>query len=167
MKSDNGTNFVGAATELKERLSILDQTNVETFLAMKDIDQRFNPPLCPWMGGSWKSLIISIKRSHESITNGKTITEELLTTLLCEVENILTSRPLTSISDDITDSETLTPSYILLGSSQPNIEPGNYENVEVNYHKKWRAVQAYNNLFWKRFLSEYLPTLSPRTKWTN
>ena len=38
MKSDNGTNFVGAVTELKESLSILDQTNVETFLAMKDID---------------------------------------------------------------------------------------------------------------------------------
>ena len=80
MKSDNGTNFVGAATELKERLSILDQTKAETFLAMKDIDWRFNPPLCPWMGGSWKSLIKSIKHSHESITNGKTITEELLTT---------------------------------------------------------------------------------------
>ena len=92
------------------------------------------------MGGSWKSLIISIKRSHESITNEKTITEELLTTLLCEVEGILTSRPLTSISDDITDSETLTPSYILLGSSQPNIEPGNYENVEVDYRKKWIII---------------------------
>ena len=47
MKSDNGTNFVGAATELKERLSILDQTKVETFLVMKHIDWRFNPPSLP------------------------------------------------------------------------------------------------------------------------
>ena len=31
MKSDSGTNFVGAATEIKERLSILDQTKVEIF----------------------------------------------------------------------------------------------------------------------------------------
>ena len=37
-KSENGTNFVRAATELKERLSILDQTKVEDFLTMKDIE---------------------------------------------------------------------------------------------------------------------------------
>ena len=99
------------------------------------------------MGSSWESLIKSIKHSLESITNGKTITEELLTTLLCEVESILNSQPLTSLSDDITDFEALTPNHILLGSSQPNVEPSNYENVEVNYRKKWGAVQAYTNIF--------------------
>ena len=45
MKLDNGANFVGAATELKERLSILDQIKVENFLTMKDIEWRFNIPL--------------------------------------------------------------------------------------------------------------------------
>ena len=29
-----------------------------------------------------------------------------------------------------------------------------------------KKLQAYTSLFWKRWLSEYLPTLSPRTKWT-
>ena len=119
--------------------------------------------LCSWMGGIWDALTKSIKRSLESIKNGRTIYEEVLTTLLCEVESILNSWPLTSISDDITDFDALTPNHILLGSSQPNVEPSNYENLEVNYLKKWRAVQAYTNLFWKRWLSEYLPTLSPRT----
>ena len=142
MKSDNGTNFVGVVMKIKERLSILDQAKVENFLTMKDIEWRFNLDLCPWMGGSWASLIKSIKHSLESITNGKTINEELLTTFLCEVESILNSRPLTSISDDIIDFATLTPNHILLGSSQPNVEPSNYENVEVNYRKKWRPVQA-------------------------
>ena len=52
MKSDNGTDFAGAATKIKERLSILDQTKVENFLIMKDIGWKFNLPLCPWMGGS-------------------------------------------------------------------------------------------------------------------
>ena len=80
------------------------------------------------------------------------INKELLTTL-------------TSKSEDISDFEALTPNHILLGSSKPNVEPSNYENG--NYHKKWRAVQAYANFFWKRWLFEYLPTLSPRTKWTN
>ena len=84
---------------------------------------RFNPPLCPWMGGSWESLIKPVKRSLESISNGITITKDLLPTLMFEVKSILNSRPLTSISDKITDFEALTPSHILLGSSQPNVEP--------------------------------------------
>ena len=112
MKSDNSRNLVGAATELKERLSILDQTKVENFQTMKDIKWIFNPPLCPWMGGSWKSHIKSIKYSLESITNGRTIPEELLKTLLCEGESILNSQPLTSRSDDITDFEALTQNHI-------------------------------------------------------
>ena len=97
---------------------------------------KFNPPLCPWMSGSWESLIKPIKRSLESISNGRTITKELLTTLMFEVKSILNSRSLTSISDKIAEFEALTPSNILLGSSQPNVEPSNYENVEVNYRKK-------------------------------
>ena len=97
---------------LKKGLSILDQTKLQIFLTVKDIKWRFNPSLCPWMSGSWESLIKSVKRSLESITNGRTITEELLTTLLYEVESILNSQPLTSISDGITDFEALTKPYI-------------------------------------------------------
>ena len=45
MKSDNGANFVRAATELKEKLSILDQRRVQQFLIMKKIEWRFHPIL--------------------------------------------------------------------------------------------------------------------------
>ena len=95
--------------------------------------------------------------SFESITNGRTIIKELLRTLLCVVESIVSTPPLTSISDNITDFEALTSNHTLSGSSQPNVKSSNLENVEVNYHKKWGAVQACTNLYWKRWLSEYLP----------
>ena len=36
-----------------------------------------------------------------------------------------------------------------------------------NWEQELKKLQAYTSLFWKRWLSEYLPTLSPRTKWTN
>ena len=68
------------------------------------------------------------------------------------------------MSEDATDFEALSQSYILFGLSQPNIEPRNYESFEVNYRKKWRTAQAYTNLFWKGWLSEYLPAISPRPK---
>ena len=47
--------------------------------------------------------------SFESTANRRTIIEELLTTLLCVVESIVSRQPLTSISDNITDFEALTP----------------------------------------------------------
>ena len=84
---------------------------------MKDIKWRFNSALRPWMDGSWKSLVKTIKRSLESMTNGRTVTEELLTTLFSEVECILNSQPLTCISENITDIEGLTPNHILLSLS--------------------------------------------------
>ena len=29
----------------------------------------------------------------------------------------------------------------------------------------WRAVEALSNMFWKRFIQEYLPMLNIRKKW--
>ena len=75
----------------------------------------------------------------------------MLITLLCELESILTSRALTSISDYITDFEAFTANHIFLGSSQPNVEPSNYENFEVTYRKNWRAVQTCTNISWKNW----------------
>ena len=114
---------------------------------MKNIEWRFYPS--PWMGSSYESLIKLIKRLLESVTTGRTIAEELLITLLREVQSILNSRSLTYINDYTTDFEALTPDHILLGSSQAKVEPSNHENVEVNYCKNWRAVQAYPNLLLK------------------
>lgn len=65
------------------------------------------------------------------------------TTLLCVVKSILNSQSLTSINDNSTDFEALIPNHVLLGSSQPNIESSNLEDVEVNYRKKYGAVKAF------------------------
>ena len=166
IRTDNGSNFIGAAAEIKEKLKQIDHKNISNFLSMKDIEWRFNPPHSPWMGGSWESLIKSVKRSLAAITKGRTLTEDVLGTLLCEIESILNNRPLTHISDDIADFDALTPNHILLGTTNSNVEPTQFDDIEINYRKQWKTVQAYTSMFWKRWLSEYLPTLSPRKKWT-
>ena len=43
--SDNGTNFVGANTELKELTRKLDKSNIEKSAANNGIKWHFNPPL--------------------------------------------------------------------------------------------------------------------------
>lgn len=65
----------------------------------------FNPSASPHMGGAWERLPHHI------------LSYEVLENLLIEVENVVNSRPLTSIPLEGDESPVLTPNHLLLGSS--------------------------------------------------
>ena len=67
------------------------------------------------MGGSWESLIKSLKQEAHAISTDRIFTEKTLQTYLCEVESILNKCPLTPINDDIDDFEAITPNHLLIG----------------------------------------------------
>ena len=96
----------------------------------------------------------------------QTLDDKGLSTLLCLVESVVNSRPLTIISDDVNDLNPLTPNHLLL--LQPGAAPLLTETVQQDVYsrKRWRQVQYLANIFWKRWTREYLPTLSLRQKWT-
>ena len=165
IRSDNGTNFVGASKELKQAIKNIDQNTVNKHLVAKGIKWKFNPPVSPWMGGIWESLVKSVKRSLKVIIRNKLFTEECLSTFLCEVESILNQRPLTPISDDVNDLKALTPSHFIIGSYE-NTVPGVFHKQEIDYRRKWRSVQAAVDVFWIRWKKEYLPSLNLRKRWT-
>ncbi|GBP06483.1 hypothetical protein EVAR_4610_1 [Eumeta japonica] len=45
-------------------------------------------------------------------------------------------------------------------------QPGHFDTSEECSRKQWRASQALAEMFWQRWLREYLPTLQRRHKWT-
>ena len=167
IRSDNGTNFIGAEKELKAAINEIDKEKVMTEIIKKGIhfSWKFNPPSTPWMGVAWESLIKSVKRSLKAITLDRIFIEEALYTFLCEVESLLSNHPVTPSSDDINDYEALTPNHLILGNSSSNNPPCKCQNDEIYYRKKWRAVQGAANMFWNRWRKEYLPTLIQRRKW--
>ena len=67
IRSDNGTNFVGASKELKQAIKNIDQNTVNKHLVAKGIKWKFHPLVSPWMGGIWESLVKSAKRSLKAI----------------------------------------------------------------------------------------------------
>ena len=83
--SDNGTNFIGANRELRKALQDLNQSKIQTLMSNCGIVWKFNPPVNPWMGGSWESLIKLSKRVLETVTNDKPYHEKLLITILSEI----------------------------------------------------------------------------------
>ena len=78
--------------------------------------------------------------------------------------SVLNGRPLTSISDDTSDFKPLTPNYLLIGEASPNQSPGNFCQHYVSLRRKWRLVQATTEIFWRRWVREYLPMLTVRRK---
>ncbi|XP_035989853.1 uncharacterized protein LOC118561756 [Fundulus heteroclitus] len=166
MRSDNGTNFIGAERELREALAAIDHTKIHQALLLKEIDWIFNTPAASHHGGVWERLIRMVKRVLLSVLHQQTLDDESFQTILCEVEAILNDRPITKVSDDVNDLEALTPNHILLLKGNPTVAPGAFQESDVYLRKRWRQVQYLSDLFWKRWTKEYLPLLQERQKWS-
>ncbi|XP_026733916.1 uncharacterized protein LOC113498174 [Trichoplusia ni] len=148
--SDNGTNFVGANKEL------------EAAALEKGIKWKFIPPGSPNMGGAWERLVRTVKTALAVVLNERSPPEEVLHTLMTEVEHIVNSRPLTPVSMDPNDAESLTPNHFLLGRSCGAMAPGEFEDTELVGKATWRTAQRLADHFWRRWVKEYLPLLMPR-----
>lgn len=163
--SDNGTNFKGAEKELREALLTLNQTNIGGMLQQKGIKWSFNPPSASHYGGVWERMIRMVRRILSSVLHQQKLDDDGLHTVICEVEAILNDRPITKLSDDPNDLEPLTPNHILLMKGKPSLPPGLFEHHDLYIRKRWRQVQYISDLFWKRWIREYLPLLQERQKW--
>ena len=85
--------------------------------------------------------------------------------MFAEAENIVNSRPLTHLSTDPEDSRPLTPNDLLIGHGLPSLPPGEFTDTDQLTRKMWRYSQSLADNFWRRWVREYLPTLTKRTKW--
>jgi len=163
--SDNGTNFVGGKAEMHRAQQELSESVIARYAANNDIEWHFNPPTASHMGGVWERMIRTVRRVMFAVIHER-LTDEILDTVLCEVESIVNSRPLTKLTDSPEDAEPLTPNHLILlnGSCQP--APGSFRPEDV-FRKRWRHVQVIAENFWKKFVKFYLPELQRRVKWTD
>lgn len=164
--SDNGTNFTSAQKELKQCISELNNQKIQRALTQREIEWHFNPPAASHMGGIWERLIRSTRNIMNKLLQEQTVDDEILHTLLTECERIMNDRPLIKPSTDCKDDEALTPSLLLL-LKQNSAAPHGIDEKESNYTKRrWRQTQYLSNVFWRRWIRQYLPTLQIRHKWT-
>ena len=163
--SDNGTNFKGASSELKEFISQFDHEQIENFSTSIHMKWKFNPPAAPHMGGAWERLVRSTKEVLSGLMETKVLTDDQLYTLLTEVESILNSRPITHLSDNPDDLDPLTPNHILLGLHKNWPFVITSDEKDVTSRRKWRQVQAISQMFWDRWRKEYMTKLVKRNKW--
>lgn len=60
----------------------------------------------------------------------------------------------------------MTPNHILLLKGKPIMPPGLSDRNDLYVRKRWKQIQYMAELFWKRWISEYLPLMQQRQKWT-
>lgn len=163
--SDNGTNFRGANNVLAKEIANIEENRLKE--EFTNITWTFIPPGSPHMGGVWERLVRTVKSNiAEVIPVHRKPNDELLLTALLEIENIINSRPMTELPID-DNAEDLTPNHFLLGSSG-GVKPfGEYNDEKSVLAKNWRKSEQIANHFWRRWVQEYLPTLTRRTKWFN
>ena len=85
--------------------------------------------------------------------------EDSLSTFITKTESVLNSQHLTSVTSDPNDYIVLTPNDFTLESQSL---PSTLNDDKIVNRARWRAVEAVRNMFWKRFIQEYLPMLNTR-----
>lgn len=172
-RSDRGTNFVGAADEMRA-----DVINVEDNSFRRDL-RELNNPTCVWsfnaphashMGGVWERAIGIARRILDGIFLKKgyrDLTHEVLCTFMAEVCAIMNSRPIAVLDTDANDPLVLTPNLLLTqkqnGVNQPTVS--NEFTKKDMFVAQWKHVQALSDIFWKRWRDGYLDQLQTRRKW--
>jgi hypothetical protein len=101
------------------------------------------------------------------VVNDRHLSIEEFSTLLCQVEAALNSRPLTQMSIDPNDFEALTPGHFLIQRGFTALPQENLTEVKPNYLSRWQLIQQMAQHHFRRWSSEYLQQLQPKIKWRN
>ena len=121
LRSDQGTNFVGAENELKAALQEMDDEKIKAELLKENIDWIRNPATASNFGGVWERQIRSVRNIMAALMkqHGHSLNDESLGTLLYEAEAVVNSRPLTTetLSDPLSPL-LLSPSTLLTGKTK-------------------------------------------------
>ena len=170
--SDHGTNFVGAAREIKDLYKFLrsDQTqaSIADFLSTHNVNWKFIPQQSSNFGGLWEAAVKSMKKHLKCIVGNVKLTFEELSTVLAQIEACLNSRPLVPLNNDDDGIEALTPGHFLIGRPLQTLPDDSFIYVDsVSSLCRWKLCQALLSHFWRRWAREYVTQLNHFTKWNH
>lgn len=135
-------------------------------LAEQRITFQVNPP-SPHFVGTWEREVMSVKIALKVILKEQTVTETVPHTVLTEVEGMLHSKPLWSISFDFADPDPITPSLLLMGRYDTSLPQVLYDSCNILGKRRRKHSQVLADHFWSQFVCYYLPSRQKRQKWGN
>ena len=167
IRSDNGKNFHGAASEIREMLKAWqsnpdDKRKLMEFTGSYGLRWTFSTPLGSHHNGAVESLIRSVKLSLNKIIKERVLTEEEYRTVLSEVQSSINSRPLWPSTEGDIDQPPITCNDLLRPKGL--IHERDELNV-ANPRTRYGYIQKLVDEWWKIWMTNFIPNLQIRSKW--
>ena len=124
MKSDNGSQLVGAERELREMVGGWNAEQLREFCAEKGMQWQFTTPAAPHHNGCAEALVKSCKFALKKAIGVQVLTSFELYTCLLEVANLVNQRPIGRVPNDPDDGSYVCPNDILLGRASAEVPQG-------------------------------------------
>lgn len=169
IRSDYGTNFVGAAREIRELIEFLETqrslATISEFCSSQNIQWKFIPEHAPYFGGLWEAGVKSSKNHLKRVVANVKLTFEEFTTVLTQVEACLNSRPLVSLPCHDDGVEALTLGHFLIGRPMEALPDPSFSYRSLPLLRRWHICQALVRQFRQRWSTEYISSLRHFAKW--
>lgn len=168
MYSDNSKTFIGAKNEMDEdyrKIKEIFEPELADVSLKNNVQWEFIPPHAPHWGGIWEAGVKSTKHHLRRIIGNSIYTFEEYTTMLCEIEACLNSRPMCPVTNDPNDFSILTPGHFIIGDNILSPPRPSLMNINVNRLGIYKQISQQVEHFAKRWKSEYLTQLQWRKKW--
>ena len=169
LRSDQGSNFVGARNELAACIREMNMNKIASHLRDHDCEFLLNLPYSSHRGGVWERRIKTIRSILDHLLKdfAGCLDTSSFRTFLYEAMAIINSRPLSKqcLSDPLSLIP-LMPSHLLKMKQRVySPPPGCFTPEDIYARKHWRRVQYVVEQFRSRLHKEYLANLNTRHKW--
>jgi hypothetical protein len=162
--SDNGTQLVGAASELNRAIKELYWEEIQEESNKYQIKWYFNSVDAPWQNGSTEALVKTVKRALKSSIGEQVFSYTEFQTIMYEAAQLVNQRPIGGKPTKLGECPYLFPNDLLLGRSSNRIPQGPFMEKCTHSQRQRFMVEVVNN-FWKRWYREVFPGLVVEPKW--
>ncbi|GBO38517.1 hypothetical protein AVEN_86098-1 [Araneus ventricosus] len=116
--------------EKKHPIVLPDKHPLTLIIVSENIEWKFIPPKSPNFGGPWEAGVKSFKHHLKRVVGNAHLTLEKFLTIILEIESVRNSRPLTPLSTEFDNFETLSPGHFLIGRPLTSIVEPDLLNIK-------------------------------------
>ena len=165
--SDNAKTFKKAEKDLKFLWTLMKGKEIQELFADKRIVWKYIVERAAWWGGMWERLVRSVKTCLRKIMGRSYLKFEELQTMICEVEAVINSRPLSYLHTESSEPSPLTPAHFLTGQRITTLPPyplglrnsSSEKTTATQLNKRLQYRQRLSTNFWNRWKKDYLMEL--------
>lgn len=161
---DNGGNYVSAAREIRDFLQC-NAASLTDFAASEGVEFCFSPPYAPHFNGLMEAGVKSAKFHLVRVLGNAHLNFEELSSLFAQIEAILNSRPLYSLSSSPQDFYPLTPGHFLIGRPLVALPTPCLLEAKESQLDRYKRIEHMRQTFWRRWSKEFISELQGRSKW--